>query len=117
MSYTRPDLVSEVLERLGVYEVGQEPSPERYQMVDRIIPAVVATLRRDNVYSFSNLDKIPDEAFMPLAAIVAWDVKAKFSVAGESLATLGSDNADARPTLRRIRALAPDDTVVESDYF
>jgi hypothetical protein len=117
MPRTRADLVNRVLQKLGVWEVGQEPSPERYALVNSELPSTLATLSRSGLYTVNSIEKIPDEVFSPLAALVAFDLKSEFSVSGEELVNLTADAARAETALYIIRSSGPDETTLRVDYF
>src|SRR3954468_7298981 len=117
MTRTRADLVNRVLQKLGAWEVGQEPSPERYALVDGEIPSTLATLSRTGLYTVNNVERIADEAFSPLAVLVAFDLKSEFAVSGEELVNLTADAARAQAALYTITSAGPDETTLRTDFY
>jgi hypothetical protein len=117
MSRTRADLVNRVLQKLGAWEVGQEPSPERYALVDGELPSTLATLSRTGLYTVNNIERIADEAFSPLAVLVAFDLKSEFAVSGDELLSLTAEAARAEGALYTITSSGPDETILRADYY
>lgn len=71
MAKTRAELVYKTLRNLGSLPQGQDPSDEDYEAVDYLIEPVSAMLRERDVYFLVDPDVIPDEAFVPLAHVMA----------------------------------------------
>jgi len=93
---TRSDLITEVLDRLGVLASGQTPSSEDVAKVDGKIDAALATLSETEIYTVDDSgEEGPSggeftlSAFLPLANIVANACAAAFGL-------LDDQNIEAR---------------------
>ena len=93
MPRTRTDLVARALGLLGVIQVGQEPSAEDRELVDSYIDGKVAELARREVFYVQDPNSIDDEAFLPLARMLA-------NAAGPEFGQAYDGDVDAREELR-----------------
>lgn len=112
MPRTRNDLVIEVLDLLGVSQVGQDPSPEDQKIVDQKIDGIISRLSRRRVVYVQNVEQIEDEFFDPLAVIIANNVGPKF---GQSFDP--STDAQQEALLREMQQEPGADDVVRAQYF
>ncbi len=78
MAKSRNDLIYQTLRNLGALPMGQDPGPEEYNQVDFLVDSVVASLREMDIYFLPDVDVIPEEAFLPLANIMAWACASNF---------------------------------------
>ena len=111
MPRTRTDLVTEVLQLLGVTQVGQPISAEDAEVVGAKIGSVFARLARRNVLYVQD-DAIDDEYFDTLAVIVANNVGPKF---GQSFDPATDVMQEARR--REIQQEPGADDTVRACYF
>ena len=71
MSKTRVELVHQTLRNLGALPGSQVPPDDDFNLVNNLIEPVSAMLRERDVYFLVDPDVIPDEAFLPLAHVLA----------------------------------------------
>lgn len=78
MSKTRAELIDQALNRLQILVLGQSPSPEDIQKMDRLVDPACAQLAAMEIYYVSDPGEIgptggniEDEAFLALADYVA----------------------------------------------
>ncbi len=77
---TRTDLIIEVLDLLGVSQTGQQPAAEDVEKVDQSIDGKFSELARRKVFYVQDRNAIDEDAFQPLATLVANAVAPKFGV-------------------------------------
>lgn len=111
MPKTQDDLIARALGKLNVVGAGETPSAEDGDLVRDVIPAKLAELERRGVYRVDNVEEIDEEAFLPLAAILARELATDFGASGELLAGVMRDAAEGEQTLREI---APRDDAGET---
>ena len=75
---TREDLIRRALVELKVLAAGQAPSAEDAQEVGREIGPLLSNLAKRGVYPFGSEDQIEDDAFVPLAKLLANSVAGSF---------------------------------------
>jgi hypothetical protein len=110
---TRTDLVTRVLEVMGVAAAGQSPSAEDVDLVDRQIDSVLASLAARDIVYVADPDAIPLSVFQHVAVLVADEVKSDF---GLVQIPNNDPNADTQ-ALRLMAAGRPSYAVLEADYF
>lgn len=97
-SFTRRELIDQVLANLKVLAEGQTPSAEEVEKVDKMIDPTIALLAARDIYYVPDagergpVDGAIDPAiFLPLADCVAFAVSGSFNQAGDAaLAALNS---------------------------
>jgi hypothetical protein len=89
---TQADLITKILEKLVVVPDGQAPEVEDTARVQLNLPSVLAELAAREIVYVSDPDNIPDEWFMSLAKICAWEMRDEFAVTGELLSALKLSN-------------------------
>lgn len=117
MAVSKTQIIRRVLEILGVVGTGQSISAEEYKCVLDTLEAVVASLEKRNLISFSaalSADEFPEEYALPFAAIIARHSAPSFGFGGQELAALKmmSDEAEADilatfQTERGVEPMAP----------
>lgn len=112
MPRTRSDLIVRVLGLLGITETGQDPSAEDVELVDGYVDGKFAELARRRVFYVQADATIDDEAFLPLAKIVANAVAPEFGLPFDP-------NTDVREEARlREMQLEPGiNDVIRAEYF
>ncbi len=85
---TRSDLVVKVLEKLGVVPEGQAPEIEDTARVDRNLPSVQAQLAGQEIVYLTDLNAIPEQWFLALSQVCAYELRNEFGVTGEFEMTL-----------------------------
>ena len=78
MAKNRSDLVYQTLYNLGVVPRGQAANDEDYTAVNDTLDPAIATLREADIYYLADVDVIEDEAFLPLAHVMAWACASQF---------------------------------------
>src|SRR5215213_11056855 len=96
---TRRQLIRKVLKNLGVYQAGQDLSPEDYSAVDEELPTILLSMSKQDIYT-AEVDDIPDEAVDDIADWIAARVTKTFGLAAEELAVVRTDAAAAETRLR-----------------
>lgn len=71
MTKSREELITRVLEELGVLAAGQAPSAEDSQTIDNEIDPVLEDLASRGVYTYGDADSIEEDAFVHLAVLIA----------------------------------------------
>ena len=104
MAKSRSDLIYQVLYNLGVLPRGQAANTEDYNAVDDLIDPTIAMLREADVYYLADVDVIEEEAFIPLAHIIAWSCASSFGQqADSSLERMASVNENILRAIQRER--------------
>lgn len=85
---TQADLVTKILEKLTIVPEGQEPEIEDTARVQVNLPAVLSSLAAREIVYVSDANNIPDQWFMDLAKICAYEMRDEFGVTGELLGAL-----------------------------
>lgn len=70
-TYTRDQLVDEVLRKLMVVGAGQSPDTEDQELVDGKVDSLIDQLSADGVVQITDDDAIPGEFFDPVASLLA----------------------------------------------
>lgn len=112
MPLTRTDLIDEVLDLLGVTQVGQDPAAEDVEKVDQMIAPVFASLAARRIIYVQDHEAIDEEYFNPLAIIIANHVGPKFGQAYDPSTDLVQE--------RLLRAMQPQPgtgATLKVDYF
>lgn len=89
---TRSELVTKILEKLGVLPEGQTPVVEDSQRVDRNLPSLIAELAGREIVYVTDLEQIPEAWFLSLADVAAWELRNEFGIIGEALVALKDAN-------------------------
>lgn len=115
MAKERSDLVYQTLYNLGVLPRGQAANDEDYNTVDDLVDPTVATLREADVYFLADVDVIEDEAFLPLAHVLAWSCASAFGQQADDrlqgMAAMGEN------ILRVIQRERPHYTILEVQAY
>lgn len=117
---TRAELISEVLDKLGVLAAGQSPSAEDYNKVDGIINPVCDRLMRQKIYGFVDTEEFEDAPWLELSYILAYELTGPYGTTGDSLAKLvasGGPRGSAYTNLYRYSAVAPSYEPAYVNYF
>lgn len=104
---TRNDLVEKIIEKLGVVPEGQPPEVDDISRVDRNLPSLINELAAREIVYVSDIDNIPDEWFLSLAKIAAYEFRNEFGVTGEFEVTLRQQSDEAIGNLRVMRRGRP----------
>jgi hypothetical protein len=78
MAKNQAELVYQTLRNLGALPMGQDPNDEEFNQVNGLVDSVVDMLRKLDVYYLPDVDVIPEEAFLPLAHVMAGACAANF---------------------------------------
>lgn len=115
-SRSSADLIVKILEKLGIVPEGQQPEIEDIARVKLNLPSLIAELGAREIVFVANLDKIPDEWFLSLAKICAYELRNEFGVTGDFELTLRAANDEGignikvitrgRPTYEPLKTLS-----------
>lgn len=117
MSKTRRDLALRALSRLGKVATGQMPAPEDMQIALDGIDPLLAELRVRKVFYTSNPDETPDEAFNPLAALLANSIAEEFEISPEAVQAWAARAAQAESRLLEMLDDTDDEAPVRATYY
>lgn len=113
---TRQLLVRKIAKNLGVYQGGQDLSPEDYSAIDEELPTLLLSMSRQDIYQVT-ADVIPDEAIDDIADWVAGRTTKTFGLAGQELEIVRADAAAAEMRLRYLNTMKPTYSRVSGEYF
>ena len=114
---SQPEFIAEVLERLGVLAAGQTAEVEDTSRVQELIPSTQAFLKATEAYYWSDVDNIPDDAFMPLVDVTAWMCRGKYGVQGDALVELKDAKENALRALKIMQRAKPSYLTLRVEYF
>lgn len=97
---TSADLVTKILEKLGVVPEGQIPEVEDTARIERNLASMIEELAAREIVYVADIENIPDAWFLSLASICAYEMRNEFGVTGEFEATLANGNQTAIDKLR-----------------
>lgn len=104
---TQSDLIVKVLGNLGIPGSGQTPEVEDVQRVQANIQSIIDDLAGREVVYVPDLNNISNTIFIPLAKIVAYEMKDEFGVIGDAEAALEKSNTIALMQMRVINRARP----------
>lgn len=115
MAKTRAELVYQTLRNLGALPIGQDPNDEDYTLVDELLEPARAMLRERDIYDWVDIDVVPDEAYIPLAHVMAAYSASSFGQHEDNrlmeLGGLGETH------LQTIQSERPHYTTLKVDFF
>lgn len=113
---TQSDLVAKILEKLNVVPEGQAPEVEDTARVMRNLPSLLTELAAREIVYVADIENIPDEWFLSLAKICAYELRNEFGVTGDFEKALMNANMEGianikvmtrgRPTYEPLKALS-----------
>lgn len=89
---TESDLITKILEKLAVVPEGQAPEVEDTARVEANLPSLMNELAGREIVYVPDLTAIPDEWFLSLAKICAYELRNEFGVTGEAAMELSKAN-------------------------
>jgi hypothetical protein len=114
---TKAFLIGQILNQLGVWETGQDLSPEDYRKVEESLDHHLLAMGRANIYTVDDVNNVPDDAVMEAAAYLAGEYCITFGLAGEELQAASAKQAAAEQALRFLRTRGPTFVRQRSEYF
>lgn len=96
----KADLIVKVLEKLGVVPEGQAPEAEDTVRVDRNLSSLLRSLSAREILYVADINIIPDEWFLDLAKVCAYELRNEFGVTGEFEMSLKLANEEGIGNLR-----------------
>ena len=120
MAYTQIDLITAILEEMGVRDPGQDISPEDQDIIVRRLPGKVAELNTRNVCYIADTNDIEEVLFLPFAKIMAAECATAFGIIGERYAQLqayGGPDGPAEFALKDAVRLRNTDQTLRIDRF
>ena len=112
---TKVDLINRALKCLGALPPGQAANDEDFNNVNELVGPMVADLRERDVYFLADENVIPDESYVWLAHILAWNSAVEFGQ--QSNADLYQLSQDAESKLRVIQYERPYYTTLEVQAY
>ena len=112
---TKTDLINQALKNLGALPFGQAANDEDFDNVDGLVGPAVADLRERDVYFLADSNVIPEEAFIWLGHVLAWNAAAHFGQ--QSNADLFQLGQDAENKLQIIQSERPYYTTLEVQAY
>ena len=113
---TQADLVIKILEKLMIVPEGQAPETDDIARVEGNLQSVINELAAREIVYVPDFSAIPDQWFMSLAKVCAYEMRDEFGIAGESLATVTAANSEGilnlkvmtrgRPTYEPLRTVS-----------
>ena len=113
---TESDLITKILEKLGVVPEGQAANQEDIARVEGNLQSVIDELAAREILFVPDINSIPNEWFLSLAKICAYELRNEFGITGEFEATLRNGNDEAignikvmtrgRPTYEPLKTLS-----------
>lgn len=126
---TQNDLITRVLDIVGVLSVGQPIDPEDYAKVQSNLDSWVRKLAADEIVTIADVNNIPSLWFEDTAAIIAGLVAPSFGITGQDLSDLvgnglGGNPSGAQPgsgtaakSLKLMLRVRPTYEVLRTEYF
>lgn len=114
---TQTQLIAQILKNLGVLPTGQTPEVEDVARVRENVPKLAAQLAADEVVYLPDIENVPDEWFLSVAAVMAYHLRSEFPQAPEEEAKLTAAFVDGKDTLVRMRRLRPTGEPVRACYL
>lgn len=116
-TYTRAQLISNVLQELSVLDANEAPEAEDFALVEDKVQQQFEILYEDGLIPFDvDTDKIPARYFLPLVSKVAYRLVNAFS-AFDRAEKLASDDIAADRRLNKLRQKATIDAPTPADFF
>ncbi|GAA0267239.1 hypothetical protein LNAOJCKE_2989 [Methylorubrum aminovorans] len=100
MAYTRQDLITLVLQNVGVLAAGQEASIEDRAAVDIRIDPKLAELAKREIFVGLNADALDPAVFLHVADIIASACRVPFGITGNKAEVLTGAAAEAEASLK-----------------
>ena len=100
MALTRQDLITLVLENLGVLAAGQSASIEDRDTVNRRIDVKLAELGKREVMAGLNADALDDGVFLYVADVIGYACRVPFGITGAKADLLAKAASDAEAMLK-----------------
>ena len=97
MANTQLDLITAVLEEMGVRDPGQDIASEDQDIIVRRIPGKVAELNNREVCYIADTDDIEDDLFLPFVKIMAAECATAFGIIGERFQQLKAEGGPQGP--------------------
>lgn len=118
MSYsTASDLAVQVLYKARVLPDGQTPQVEDTASVTTAIPLVLETLAAREIIYVPDTSNIPDAWIMPLAWIIANEMRSNFGITGEEANELSNSAIRAEAQLKSMLRGRPTGEAQRTLYF
>lgn len=111
------DLINEILENIGVLAAGQTANIEDTTRVAELLPSVQPMLAAMEIGYIPDFNAIPQNSFIPLAAICAYICRVKFGVSGDDDAALEKLFAQGVTSLKVIYRGRPTYVPLQTDYI
>jgi hypothetical protein len=115
--YTQADLVTKILDNLGVVPTGNTPQLEDVNRVINLLPAIVASVAGREILYIPDLNNVEDKYFLPFASIAAFMCTKEFGTTGDDLANLTQDNQNSILQLKVMTRGRPTYEILRTQNF
>jgi hypothetical protein len=115
--YTQADLVTKILDKLGVVPTGNTPQLEDVNRIIDLLPAIVESVAGREILYIPDINNIEGKYFLPFASIAAWECTEEFGTTGDDLSKLQQDNANAILELRVMTRGRPTYEILRTQNF
>ena len=102
MPKTKQEIATEVLLEVGELATGQTPNDADAKICRDKYDQVYALLLNDRLVNWGPDDSVPDEAVIPIVALVARTVTTIFGVGGQTLQDIKDKSSGSEAALRNI---------------
>lgn len=92
---TQADLVTQILIELAVVPEGMTPEADDFARVEDNVPSLIEQLAATETIYVPDTGNIPNAWFLPLATVMAYELRNMFGATGDAAATLETANANA----------------------
>lgn len=115
---SRAGLVKQILKELGVFQSGQDLSPEDYRTVDEELPYRLAAMAKARIYAVDDVNSdVPDEALTEIARYLAGELAQIFGLTDVELKDVKMNAGLAEIALRFHRTRLPTYSRQKGEHF
>lgn len=107
---TKLDVMKMAYRRVGIVAQDEEPTADEYAAAEAVLDGIFAEVSQESPIWW-NLDDVPNEAFLPLAMVAAYDLAAAFGVPARE--------SRGYAMARLLAAIRPDDRaeIADAAYY
>ena len=113
---TENDLITKILEKLQIVPEGQAPEADDTARVEANLPSLLNELAAREIVYVPDINSIPDEWFLSLAKICAYELRDEFGLTGDAARECEKANIEGilnlkvmtrgKPTYETLRTLS-----------
>ena len=117
MPKTKQEIATEVLQEVGELATGQTPSDADARICRDKYDQVYSGLLSNKLVSWGPDDSVPDDAVLPIVALVARSVTTIFGVSGTTLQDIAAKSSVAEGMLRNLMTVDYSEETTPISYF